>query len=161
MNRMTWISLVVALLPATSGAQMGMMQGPGAGMMHGGGMGMMGGSSVRRAYVARFGIDPKYAGETNPLPPSPANFEAGKRLYEKSCAACHGATGNGDGPAAKALDPPPAQLAGLGRMPMMSDGYLYWTIAEGGTPVKSAMPPFKAALSKDDTWKIVLFLRQL
>lgn len=116
---------------------------------------------MHRAYVARLGIDPKYARETTPLSPSPANFEAGERLYEQSCATCHGATGNGDGPAAKALDPRPAKLAGLGRVPMVSDGYLYWTIAEGEALVKSAMPPFKAALGKDDIWKIVLFLRHL
>ncbi len=161
MSRMTCISMIVALLPVASGAQMGMMQGRGTGMMPGSGMGMMGGSPVRRAYVSRFGIDPKYAGATNPVPPDSDNIEAGKRLYQQSCAPCHGVRGEGDGPAAKTLDPPPARLAGLGRMPMTSDGYLYWTIAEGGAPVKSAMPPFKSALGKDDIWKIILFLREL
>ncbi len=124
-------------------------------------MGMMGGSPLRRRFVMQYGIDPKYAGFANPLPSTRANVAAGRQLYEKNCAACHGAHGLGDGPAAKALNPPPASLAGIGRMPMTSDAYLYWTIAEGGAPVGSAMPPFKAALGKDEIWKIVLFLRAL
>lgn len=162
MKRMAWMPMILALVPWTSAAQMGPMHGHGMGMMQGGGMGMMtGGSPVRRAYVARFGLDPKYAGETNPLSPTRDNIAGGKRLYEQNCAACHGASGLGDGPAAKTLDPPPARIAGLGRMPMMGDGYLHWTIAEGGAPVKSAMPPFKAALAEDDIWKIILFLREL
>jgi mono/diheme cytochrome c family protein len=161
MSRTTWIAIALALLPASAPAQMGMMQGHGMGMMQGHGMGMMGGSAVRRSYVMRFGVDPRYAGAVNPLPATTANVEAGKKLYESTCAPCHGMQGYGDGPAAKTLDPPPARLAGLGRMPMTSDGYLYWTIAEGGAPVKSAMPPFKASLSKDDIWKIVLYVRVL
>ena len=161
MGRTTWFAVAFALLPALAAAQMGMMQGRGMGMMQGHGMGMMGGSAVRRAYVMRFGVDPKYAAAVNPLRATPENVEAGKALYERNCAVCHGPRGDGDGPAAKTLDPAPARLAGLGRMPIMSDGYLDWTIAEGGAPVKSAMPPFKASLSKDDIWKIVLYVRAL
>lgn len=162
MIRTTRIAIALALLPVAAAAQMGgMMQDGRMGMMQGGRMGMMGGSPLRRQYVMRFGVDPKYAAAVSPLRATPANVEAGKKLYESNCAACHGARGFGDGPAAKALDPPPARLAGLGRTPMMSDGYLYWTIAEGGAPVKSAMPPFKASLSQDDIWKIVLYVRVL
>ena len=162
MNRTAWAALIAALIPGVTGAQMGMggMGGNGMGMM-GNGMGMMGGSPVRRQFVMRYGVEPKYEALSNPLPPSPANVEAGKHLYEQDCAACHGAQGYGDGPAAKTLDPPPADLHGIGRMPMMSDGYLYWTIAEGGVPVKSAMPPFKATLSRDDIWKIILYIRAI
>jgi mono/diheme cytochrome c family protein len=46
-------------------------------------------------------------------------------------------------------------------MPMASDGYLYWTIAEGGEPVGSAMPAFGDALSEDEIWQIVAYLRQM
>jgi mono/diheme cytochrome c family protein len=46
-------------------------------------------------------------------------------------------------------------------MPMASDGYLYWTIAEGGVSLKTAMPPFKGALKPDQIWQIILYLRQI
>ena len=46
------------------------------------------------------------------------------------------------------------------RVPMMrSDSYLYWSIAQGGAPFDTAMPAFKDALSADDIWSIVHFLR--
>ncbi len=143
--------LVGLLVPAAGDAQMGM----------GGGPGMMGGSGARRAFVMRYGVEPKYAGMTNPLPPSVANVQAGRKLYEQNCAACHGPTGLGNGPAGKSLNPPPANLVGVGRMPMVTDGYLYWTIAEGGTQLQTAMPPFKGALSETQIWDLVAFLRSL
>ncbi len=39
--------------------------------------------------------------------------EIGKEEYVRSCAACHGLTGKGDGPAAKSLIKPPADLTKL------------------------------------------------
>ena len=155
MGRMTWIWLVAVVVPGATSAQMGM------GMMGRHGMGMMSGSPLRHQYVMRFGLDPTYARLRNPLPPTRGNVEAGKDLFAKNCAACHGDRGYGDGPAARTLDPPPANLRGIARGPMTSDGYLYWTIAEGGAPVGSAMPQFKATLSRDDIWKLILFVRSL
>ena len=72
-----------------------------------------------------------------------------------------GATGRGDGPAAQGLVPAPANLTALTKTRIASDAYLDWTISEGGVPVQSAMPPYKAALSKDDVWKLMLYLRTL
>lgn len=36
--------------------------------------------------------------------------ESGAALYTENCAACHGTSGAGDGPAAEGLDPKPADL---------------------------------------------------
>jgi mono/diheme cytochrome c family protein len=154
--------LLMGLLCCTAGdAQMGMGGGPG---MMGGGMmgpGMMGGSFVRRQFVMRNGVDPRYARVVNPLSPTTANIDAGRQLYAQDCAACHGPTGLGNGEAGKNLNPPPPNLVGVGRMPMATDGYLYWTIAEGGTLLKTAMPPFKSVLTQKQIWEVILFLRAL
>jgi mono/diheme cytochrome c family protein len=107
----------------------------------------------------RYGVNPKYAQMRNPLRPTQTNVEAGRRLYSQNCAACHGERGYGDGPAGRNLNPPPANLVGIGRMPMVGDGYLYWTIADGGQPLGTAMPAYKDTLKRSDIWKIVLFLR--
>lgn len=40
-----------------------------------------------------------------------ARAEDGKAVYDKNCMSCHGAAGKGDGPAAKALKPPPEDFA--------------------------------------------------
>jgi len=107
------------------------------------------------------GIDPKYASLTNPLKPTARNINDGEKLYDQNCAACHGATGLGDGEAGKNLNPPPSNIAALSTMPMTTDGYLYWTIAEGGVPLGTAMPPFKGTLKENQIWKIIIYLREL
>jgi high-affinity iron transporter len=43
-------------------------------------------------------------------PSAPPDLEEGARLFQQTCVACHGATGHGDGPAAAALKPPPADF---------------------------------------------------
>jgi len=44
-----------------------------------------------------------------PKPPkkTPELLNQGKKLYEQNCALCHGANGDGKGPAGVALKPPP------------------------------------------------------
>jgi mono/diheme cytochrome c family protein len=144
--------LAACLIPALAAAQMGRGMGPGM---------MGGGPSARHFYAMHHGIDPKYAALRNPLSATRENLAAGKALFAQNCAVCHGAAGLGDGPGAKGLDPAPAVLAGLSRMPIASDGFYYWTISEGGIEFKSAMPPFKGTLKEEDIWKLVLYLRTL
>jgi len=114
----------------------------------------------RQAYVKRHGIDPEYARAHNPLRPGGLNLEAGRKLYRKHCAACHGVSGLGSEAGLK-LDPPATRLFGLSRRPVASDGFYDWTITEGGAPVGSAMPAYKGVLKQEEIWKIVLFLRTL
>jgi len=105
------------------------------------------------------GLPAPYAGKTNPLSASPAVLAHGRQLYAANYAACHGADGRGNGPAAKGLTPPPADLTWTMRMPVARDDFLYWTIAEGGAKFGSAMPAFKDTLMPDDIWSIVIALR--
>lgn len=154
------ISMAVlgCLLILVSGySQMGMMGD--RGMMQGGGMMNM--SVIRNHFVMQNGIDPAYVSKSNHLKPNDENIKSGKGLYEHNCAACHGSSGLGDGDAGKSLNPRPANIAAFSKMPMATDGYLYWTIAEGGLPLGTAMPPFKSTLKEDEIWKIILYLREL
>lgn len=124
------------------------------------GRGMMGSVSPRHPYVRQNGLPESYRKLVNPLKASEANIKAGKQQFEASCAVCHGSSARGDGPAASQLNPPPSDLQFAVRTPIASDGFLYWSIAEGGAPVGSAMPAFKASLKAEDIWKIILYLRQ-
>ena len=136
-------------LPTYGYGQMGMMEGT------------MNMSMVRHHFVMQNGVDPNYVSKVNPLERNAENIAAGTKLYEKSCALCHGMTGLGDGEGGKDLKPPPANIAMFIRMHNVPDGYLYWTIAEGGIPLQTAMPPFKAVMQKNEIWKIIIFLREL
>jgi len=110
----------------------------------------------------RGGIPAPYSNAQNPLPASPQNLQQGAELFQNFCATCHGSQGMGDGPAGKALTRRPANLARFIRMPMLSrDNYLMWTISDGGAQFKTAMPSFKQAISEQDRWQIIHFLRTL
>ncbi len=125
--------------------------------------GMMGGQmmgSGRHRQVMMNGIPAAYASLRNPLPANAATLASGRQVYAQNCAICHGESGAGDGPAAQGLNPPPVNLRLTARMPMSrSDGYLYWTIAEGGQPFGTAMPAFKQNLSKQQIWAVIAYIQ--
>jgi mono/diheme cytochrome c family protein len=116
---------------------------------------------LRHHYVAQRGLDEQYSTKLRPRPPTAQDLESGRVLFAQHCASCHGEHGAGDGIAAAGLDPPPANVTVAARRPMASDGYLYWTIAEGGVPLGSAMPPFKDVLDDEEIWQIIAYLREL
>lgn len=136
------------------------MRGYGPGMRGYGG-GMMGGPGLRHRWAMMQGIPASYQVLRNPLPADARVVTEGLRLFLANCSACHGDQGEGDGPAAAGMSPPPANLRWTVRRPMAGDGYLMWAIGEGGGQIGSAMPAFKDALSEADRWRIIRFLRTL
>jgi putative copper export protein/mono/diheme cytochrome c family protein len=89
-----------------------------------------------------------------------ASIDAGRTLYAQNCVACHGATGHGDGPAAKTLPVPPADLT-ADHLWMHSDGELFWWLTHGmQTPEgAAAMPGFASILDQDQRWSVIDFIR--
>lgn len=92
---------------------------------------------------------------------SPTGFTAaaiaeGARLYPQHCAGCHGVQGQGDGPDAKGLAVPPADLTAA-HLWMHSDGELFWWLSHGiDAPAGGqAMPGFAAALPDDALWDLI------
>lgn len=129
-------------------------------------MGMMGGdggqmSMIRHHYVMRNGVPKQYSGKVNHQKNNENSINSGKKLFAQNCASCHGILGQGDGEAGKNLRPQPTNIARLSKMPMATDGYLFWAISEGGVPLQTAMPPFKKALKEEHIWNIINYLRQL
>jgi mono/diheme cytochrome c family protein len=130
------------------------------GMLFGGYGSLVGGSVTRHNLALKGAIPAPYATMRNPLPPTPDNAKKGQAVYEAQCASCHGATGLGDGPAAKSLVPNPAQLGWLARIPLARrDAYMAWSISEGGAAVgASAMPAFKGKLSDEEMWAVIGYI---
>jgi putative copper resistance protein D len=80
----------------------------------------------------------------------------GKQHFERYCTTCHGPGGLGDGPAAKGLPKPPANLSEP-HTALHTAGDMYWWLQFGIPP--SGMPGFADVLSDEDRWDVINFLR--
>ena len=92
----------------------------------------------------------------NPVSATEASIAAGSLVFQTNCAVCHGESGAGDGPAAAALDPKPANL-GADHVQGNSDGALFYIITHGRTG--TAMPPWESILTEQQRWEVVNFVR--
>ena len=106
-----------------------------------------------------FSIEP-----TRTLASSPQLLALGKQTFDKECAACHGAAGNGEGDAAYLLYPRPRDFtSGQFRLISTWDGVptdedLFITISRGMPG--SAMPSW-AHLPEETRWGLVHYVKSL
>ena len=91
----------------------------------------------------------------NPTPNDKKTVEQGEKVAKINCVSCHGAKGKGDGPAAVALNPKPADWTSK-RVQDMSDGEIFWKVTTG----RGAMPAWRH-LPENDRWAIVRYIRTL
>jgi len=102
----------------------------------------------------------------NPVPATSESIAAGKRIFDVNCAACHGNAAQG---AVKAGMPISIIEEQHGKQPPdltddqwdhgSSDGEIFTTIKRGLPP--TMMAGFGGALSDDDIWRLVNYLRTL
>jgi cytochrome c oxidase cbb3-type subunit II len=107
-------------------------------------------------------IDRSYWLSGDPLPVTTANLFRGKEVFLERCVGCHGLKGNGKGPGARFLSPPPADFTSADDACCGGDtgpGDFYYRILRGwpGT----AMENFGERLSVDDIWRVVLFVKTI
>jgi cytochrome c oxidase cbb3-type subunit II len=91
----------------------------------------------------------------NPYPAKEADILRGKNIYQKFCLGCHGPIGDGNGPAAKYLNPPPLNFTLLRRHlaeEKYIGGILYYQIMNGITG--TSMPYFKKDLESEKIWDL-------
>ena len=91
----------------------------------------------------------------NPTPSDKKTVEQGEKIAKINCVSCHGTKGKGDGLAAVALNPKPADWTSK-RVQDMSDGEIFWKITTG----RGAMPAWRH-LPENDRWAIVRYIRTL
>jgi mono/diheme cytochrome c family protein len=92
----------------------------------------------------------------NPYANNTSVLKDAKVLYMANCAPCHGAKGKGDGAAAVALNPKPADHSS-DAVQKETDGALFWKISEGHNP----MPQYKQTFSEAQRWALVNYIRTL
>jgi cytochrome c oxidase cbb3-type subunit 2/cytochrome c oxidase cbb3-type subunit I/II len=107
-------------------------------------------------------IDRSYWLAGDPLPVTEANLLRGKEVFLQRCVGCHGLNGDGKGPGATFMSPPPADFTSADDACCGGDtgpGDFYYRILRGwpGT----AMENFGERLSVDDIWRVVLFVKTI
>lgn len=94
----------------------------------------------------------------NPFPPTPEAFARGRVVFERTCAACHGRDGDNASSVVVARGAFAPSLLVSPPVKAMADGQLFH-IATFGGPRK--MKGFGDVLSREDRWKVVLYVREL
>lgn len=94
----------------------------------------------------------------NPVKASPASVAVGRERFATFCVPCHGpeAKGGVTGPVATKFIPTP-DLTNADLQKQRTDGYWHSYIVVGG----AVMPAYGEALSSEEAWHIVNFLRSL
>jgi mono/diheme cytochrome c family protein len=94
----------------------------------------------------------------NPIGMSDASVTVGRTHYQTFCSPCHGPEGKGGvtGPVATRFIPAP-DLTNAELQRVRTDGYWHSYIVAGG----AVMPAYGEALSSEEAWHIVNYLRTL
>ena len=111
---------------------------------------------VLMSYVAPqkgWEVPAKYKTMKSPVKDDAASQAAGKELWNKNCASCHGKMGLGDGPKARMLDGNPGNFSK--DLTSQSDGDLFYKTQTG----RGEMPKYEGKLADNDIWNIVNYMR--
>ena|ERR1700730_11746072 len=93
----------------------------------------------------------------NPLFINPSTEQKGRELYQLYCRSCHGETGLGDGAAGREGNGPKPANFHNEKLQRQSDGALFWKLNTG----RDNMPSFKQALTEEQRWQLISFIRIL
>ena len=98
--------------------------------------------------------------QKNPIPTSADSIKAGRAIYAKNCAGCHGLQGKGDGAAAP-KGSTPANLVSGKLKHGGTDAEIFKSIKEGIGPKPMIMKPWADKLSDEDIWNTINFVHDL
>jgi mono/diheme cytochrome c family protein len=107
-------------------------------------------SCAEQAWIA----PPEAKTQHSPLAGSPKVITAGKANFGVFCEGCHGPRADGAGPIAVKYGIPVADLT-TPQVQQESDGELFWKLTHG----YGAMPTWSDALSDEDRWQLVAYIR--
>jgi len=102
--------------------------------------------------------DPDAAKIKNPVAPTPESIDAGRQIYLRNCASCHGR--NGQGGPGNDLIPAAPSLVDETWDHGSTDGEIFSNIRDGVAPDFN-MVPFKDKLKDDEIWSVVNYIRSM
>jgi len=115
------------------------------------GLGLMSLTSVKQTPWV---IDAKYKAMKNPVKADATSIAAGKELWNKNCASCHGKTGLGDGVKARTLETPAGDFSSAAYQ-SQTDGELFGKTKVG----RDEMPKYDGKIVDEDIWHMVNYTR--
>jgi mono/diheme cytochrome c family protein len=92
---------------------------------------------------------------------SPESIASGETLYKRQCQMCHGATGMGDGPAAKTLKGKLPNLADKATFAKITDDDIRELISNGKKSEIGNMPAFKSKLKAEEIQDVINYVHTL
>src|SRR3954471_21115630 len=139
------------------------------------------GSKIRTVLIAAFSvlcISGLYAAQTKPAPKpaaapakaatpaaaakaSPESIANGETIYKRQCQMCHGATGMGDGPAAKMLKGKLPNLSDKAVMAKISEEDIHDAVENGKKTEIGNMPAFKTKLKPEEQQDVINYVHTL
>ena len=102
---------------------------------------------------------PDAAKVKNPVAADATSIAAGREIYAKNCANCHGESGKGDGRMGEQLDPKPSDLTDADWKHGSTDGEIFKVIHDGSA--KTGMKPYGRKLTENQIWDVVNYLRSI
>jgi len=102
--------------------------------------------------------NPEAAKITNPVAATPESVAAGKDIYQRRCAVCHGIKGQGG--SGSDISPPAPDLTDAEWKHGSTDGEIFDVIKNGVQPDLN-MEPFGDRIKDPDIWNIVNYVRSL
>ena len=123
--------------------------------------------------VAMFLMTAVYAAQAKPPAPAvkaaaaapakatPESIANGETLFKRQCQMCHGATGAGDGPAAKTLKGKLPNLSDKATMAKVKDEEIHDALENGLKTEVGNMPSFKTKLKPEEMQDVINFVHSL
>jgi mono/diheme cytochrome c family protein len=95
----------------------------------------------------------------DPLPVTIDNIDAGKRIWTRECAVCHGDEGEGQGIYRMGIEPVPPNFNNPANYIPYVDADYFWRVSEG-VPW-TAMPTWKLVYNATERWQLVQYIRTM
>lgn len=83
-----------------------------------------------------------------------ASVNAGKAIYNKNCASCHGKAGLGDGAKARGLETFPGDFS-KAEFQNQTDGELFYKTKTG----RDEMPKYEGKIDDEGVWQVIAYMR--
>ncbi len=93
------------------------------------------------------------------MPTAPLDLAAGKAIYDRTCAQCHGPSGHGDGPQAALLNPRPVPIGDPKVVASVTPEIMFRIVSVGVS--NTPMVGFTGTLTAQQRWNVVSYVVSL